>query len=89
MYWSTAIFPNAFVSNPFVIWANVFLLVGLEPFAMLPDIFTFVAFIVLLDLTVNVEVAFCRHANLRQVFAEEGDSRTQRGVAFARVKRSN
>lgn len=48
---STVIFLNALVSNPFVIWANGFLLVGLGPFAMLPDIFTFVALIVLLYLS--------------------------------------
>ncbi len=48
---STVIFLNAFVSNPFVIFANGFLLVGLGPFALLPDIFTFVALIVLLYLS--------------------------------------
>ncbi len=48
---STVIFLNALVSNPFVIWANGFRLVGLGPFALLPDMFTFVALIVLLYLS--------------------------------------
>ena len=42
---------NALVSNPLVIWAFGFRPFGLGPFAMLPDLFTFVALAVLLYLT--------------------------------------
>ena len=48
---SLVIFLNALVSNPFVIWAYGFRLVGLGPFALLPDVFTFGALIVLLYLS--------------------------------------
>ena len=42
---------NALTSNPLVIWAFGFRPFGLGPFAMLPDLFTFVALAVLLYLT--------------------------------------
>jgi len=42
---------NALVSNPFVIWAFGFRPLGLGPFALLPDVFTFGALVVLLYLS--------------------------------------
>jgi hypothetical protein len=42
---------NVLASNPFVIWIFGFRPFGLGPFAMLPDLFTFVALIVLLYLS--------------------------------------
>jgi len=42
---------NALASNPFVIWAFGFRPFGLGPFALLPDIFTFGALVVLLYLS--------------------------------------
>lgn len=48
---SLVILLNALVSNPFVIWAYGFRLVGLGPFALLPDVFTFGALAVLLYLS--------------------------------------
>ena len=48
---STVIFLNALVSNPFVIWAFGFRAFGLGPFALLPDLFTFGALVVLLYLS--------------------------------------
>jgi hypothetical protein len=44
---------NALASNPFVMWIFGFRAFGLGPFAMLPDLFTFVALAVLLYLSVK------------------------------------
>jgi hypothetical protein len=44
---------NALASNPLVIWAFGFQAFGLGPFALLPDMFTFVALAVLLYLSVK------------------------------------
>jgi len=44
---------NALASNPLVIWAFGFRPFGLGPFAMLPDLFTFVALAVLLYLSIK------------------------------------
>jgi hypothetical protein len=44
---------NALASNPFVMWGFGFRPFGLGPFAMLPDLFTCVALIVLLYLSVK------------------------------------
>jgi len=48
---SMVLFLNALASNPFVIWTFGFRPFGLGPFAMLPDLFTCVASIVLLYLS--------------------------------------
>ncbi|MEN3052345.1 MAG: hypothetical protein ABC606_00910 [Candidatus Methanosuratincola petrocarbonis] len=45
---SMVLLMNAVVSNPLVIWAFGFRLVGLGPFAVLPDAFTLGALLVLL-----------------------------------------
>jgi flagellar biosynthesis protein FlhB len=50
---SMVFFLNAFASNPFVIWVFGFRPVGLGPFALLPDLFTFGALAVLLYLSVK------------------------------------
>ena len=50
---SAVFFLNALASNPLVIRAFGFALVGLGPFAMLPDLFTFAALAVLLYLSVK------------------------------------
>jgi hypothetical protein len=44
---------NALASNPLVIWTFGFRPLGLGPFALLPDLFTFVALAVLLYLSVK------------------------------------
>ena len=44
---------NALVSNPFIVWAFGFREFGLGPFALLPDLFTFAALIVLLYLSIK------------------------------------
>jgi hypothetical protein len=44
---------NAIVSNPLVIWAFGFWPIGLGPFALLPDLFTFVALVILLYLSLK------------------------------------
>jgi len=44
---------NALASNPLVIWAFGFRAFGLGPFAMLPDLFTFGALVVLLYLSIK------------------------------------
>jgi len=44
---------NALASNPFVIWVFGFRPFGLGPFALLPDLFTFVALTVLLYLSIK------------------------------------
>jgi hypothetical protein len=44
---------NALASNPFIIWAFGFRPLGLGPFALLPDLFTFVALVVLLYLSLK------------------------------------
>jgi hypothetical protein len=44
---------NALASNPLVMWTFGFRAFGLGPFAMLPDLFTFVALAVLLYLSVK------------------------------------
>jgi len=44
---------NALASNPIVIWAFGFRPFGLGPFALLPDLFTFVALVVLLYLSIK------------------------------------
>jgi hypothetical protein len=44
---------NALASNPLVIWAFGFTSVGLGPFAMLPELFTCGALMVLLYLSVK------------------------------------
>jgi len=43
----------ALASNPIVIWTFGFRLFGLGPFALLPDLFTFVALVVLLYLSIK------------------------------------
>lgn len=48
---SSVFFLNALVSNPFVVWAFGFRPLGLGPFALLPDVFTFGALVVLLYLS--------------------------------------
>jgi len=53
MIFSTVLLLNALASNPLVIWAFGFRAFGLGPFAMLPDLFTFGALIVLLYLSVK------------------------------------
>ncbi len=50
---SMVILLNALASNPLVIWAFGFRAFGLGPFALLPDLFTFVALAVLLYLSVK------------------------------------
>ena len=50
---SLVILLNALASNPFVIWAFGFRPLGLGPFAFLPDLFTFVALVVLLYLSLR------------------------------------
>jgi hypothetical protein len=50
---SLVILLNALASNPFVIWAFGFRPFGLGPFALLPDLFTFVALVVLLYLSLR------------------------------------
>jgi len=44
---------NALASNPIVMWAFGFRPFGLGPFALLPDLFTFVALVVLLYLSIK------------------------------------
>jgi hypothetical protein len=44
---------NALASNPLVIWAFGYRPIGLGPFALLPDLFTFVALAVLLYLSLK------------------------------------
>jgi hypothetical protein len=44
---------NALASNPFIIWAFGFRPIGLGPFALLPDLFTFAALDVLLYLSLK------------------------------------
>jgi hypothetical protein len=44
---------NALALNPFVIWAFGFHPLGLGPFALLPDVFSFVALVVLLYLSLK------------------------------------
>jgi len=44
---------NALASNPFLIWVFGFRPFGLGPFALLPDLFTFVALAVLLYLSIK------------------------------------
>jgi hypothetical protein len=44
---------NALASNPFVIWAFGYRPLGLGPFALLPDLFTFVALVILLYLSLK------------------------------------
>lgn len=53
MIFSAVLLLNAFASNPFVRWVFGFRAFGLGPFAMLPDLFTCVALVVLLYLTVK------------------------------------
>ena len=53
MIFSAVLFLNALTSNPLVIWAFGFRPVGLGPFALLPDLFTFVALSVLLYLSIK------------------------------------
>jgi hypothetical protein len=50
---SLVFFLNALVSNPFVISAFHFRPIGLGPFALLPDLFTFAALVVLLYLSLK------------------------------------
>jgi hypothetical protein len=50
---SVVLLLNAIASNPFVRWVFGFRAFGLGPFAMLPDLFTFVALAILLYLTVK------------------------------------
>ena len=52
---SLVFFLNALASNPFVIWAFGFQppWLGLGPFVLLPDLFTFVALVVLLYLSLK------------------------------------
>ena len=44
---------NALASNPFIMWAFGYRPIGLGPFALLPDLFTFVALAVLLYLSLK------------------------------------
>jgi len=44
---------NALASDPLVVWAFGFRPFGLGPFALLPDLFTFVALVVLLYLSIK------------------------------------
>jgi hypothetical protein len=53
MIFSMVFLLNAVASNPFVIWAFGFRPLGLGPFALLPDLFTFVALAVLLYLSLK------------------------------------
>jgi len=50
---STVLLLNALASNPIVMWAFGFRPFGLGPFALLPDLFTFAALLVLLYLSVK------------------------------------
>jgi hypothetical protein len=51
MIFSAVFLMNALASNPFVVWAFGYRPLGLGPFAMLPDVLTFVALAVLLYLS--------------------------------------
>ena len=53
MIFSTVLLLHAIVSNPFVIWVFGFRSLGLGPFVLLPDLFTFGALAVLLYLSVK------------------------------------
>jgi hypothetical protein len=53
MIFSIVLLLNALASNPLVTWAFGYRAFGLGPFAMLPDLFTFGALIVLLYLSVK------------------------------------
>jgi hypothetical protein len=53
MIFSMIFLLNAFTSNPLVMWAFGFRAFGLGPFALLPDLFEFVALTVLLYLSVK------------------------------------
>jgi hypothetical protein len=53
MIFSAVLLLNALASNPVVIWFFGFRAFGLGPFALLPDLFTLVALIVLLYLSVK------------------------------------
>jgi hypothetical protein len=53
MIFSTVLLLHALVSNPFVIWIFGFRSLGLGPFVLLPDLFTFGALAVLLYLSVK------------------------------------
>jgi len=50
---SAVLLMNALASNPLVIWVFGFRAFGLGPFALLPDLFTFVALVVLLYLSIK------------------------------------
>lgn len=50
---STILFLYALTSNPMVMWAWGFRPFGMGPFALLPDLFTFAALIVLLYLSIK------------------------------------
>jgi hypothetical protein len=50
---SVVLLLNALASNSFVRWLFGFRAFGLGPFAMLPDLFTFVALVILLYLTIE------------------------------------
>jgi hypothetical protein len=49
----TVLLLDALTSNPIIQWAFGFSASGLGPFAMLPDVFTFVALVILLYLTLK------------------------------------
>lgn len=50
---STALLFYAFTSNPIIMWLCGFVPFGLGPFALLPELFTFAALVVLLYLSVK------------------------------------
>ncbi len=53
MIFSAVLLLNALSSNPLVIWAFGFRPAGLGPFALLPDLFTLVALLVLIYLSIK------------------------------------
>jgi hypothetical protein len=53
MVFSVVLLLNAIASSPFVLWVFGFRSFGLGPFALLPDLFTFAALIVLLYLSIR------------------------------------
>jgi hypothetical protein len=53
MIFSIVLLLNALASHPFVMWAFGFRAFGLGPFALLPDLFTFAALVVLLYLSIK------------------------------------
>jgi len=53
LIFSATLLLYALVSSPIVIWAFGFRLFGLGPFALLPDLFTLVALVVLLYLSIK------------------------------------